>query len=171
MAESPTGGGLSGYVSGKTSGIELSEGVGKGLNVYDVIVGLRTSPIIEKPLAAAGGAGSEVEEDTGYADEGTADNGGEDPDGGGDREDDTLLLAGGSDERKVEFWAWTAARKVNKEHRAEKGGASNMVRVGGQPWALARALDMIIYRAQPISVSRTDGSAACCFSARHDSFV
>ena len=164
MAESPTGGGLSGYVSGKTSGIELSEGVGKGLNVYDVIVGLRTSPIIEKPLAAAGGTGGEVGEDTGYVDdtrdvdEGTADNGGEDSDGG-DREDGTLLLAGGSDEKRVEFWAWTAARKVNKEHRTEKGGASNMVGVGGQPWALARALDVIIYRAQPICLP--DGWVSC----------
>jgi hypothetical protein len=75
IAQSPTGGGLSGYVPGKTPGIELSEGVGKGSNVHDVIVGFRTFPSLEKPLVATGGtgevndAGNEVKEDPGYVDE------------------------------------------------------------------------------------------------------
>lgn len=59
MVESPTGGGSFGYVSGKIFGIELSDGVGMGLNVYDVIGGLRTLPIVKKPPDAAGGS-SEV---------------------------------------------------------------------------------------------------------------
>lgn len=71
-AGSPTGGGLSGQVSGKTPGIELSDGVGKGSKVYDVIVGLRTFPSFEKPLVARGGPRD--------VDEGSVD-GGEIPDG------------------------------------------------------------------------------------------
>ena len=83
--------------------------MGKGLNVYDVIVGLRTFPIIEKPLAATGCAGSEVEEDTGYV-------------------DDTGVVDEGMVDSEGEDWAWTAPRRVNKEHSA--GGARNMVEEG-----------------------------------------
>ena len=78
-------------------GIELSEGVGKGPNAYDVIVGTRTFPIAEKPLLAAGGldevndGGGKVEEDPGNVDEGSVDDE-ENWDGKGR---DPTLLAGG----------------------------------------------------------------------------
>jgi len=49
------------YQPSPTLGIELSEGVGKGSNVYDVIAGLRKFPIVEKLLIARGGL-SEVGE-------------------------------------------------------------------------------------------------------------
>jgi hypothetical protein len=99
-------------------GIELSEGVGRGLNVYDVIVGLRTLPIVEELPVATGGssevaddAGSEVNEDPRDVDEGSV-----------DKADNTTLLAGGSmaDQGKLELWASTVPRRVNKEHSVEK---------------------------------------------------
>lgn len=134
-------------------GIELSEGAGKGSNGYDVIVGLRTFPIVEKPLVATGGpsevddAGNEVKEDPGYVDEGSVDNDEENWDGGGEKEDDTTLLAGdsivGGDELKL--WAPTVPRRVIKEHRAEKEDTRNMVGEGREPWAMAIASDVVIY--------------------------
>ena len=80
MTGSPAGGGLSGRVSGKTPGIELSEGVGKGTKVYDVMVGLRTFPSLEKPLVSRGSpdvAGNEedpvdVDDEDNSDDEGAA---------------------------------------------------------------------------------------------------
>ena len=78
-------------------GIELSEGVGKGSNVYDVIVGTRTFPIAEKPLLAVGGPdevndeGGEVKGDPGNVDEGSV--GGEE--NWEDKGSDPTLLAGG----------------------------------------------------------------------------
>ena len=134
MAESPIGGGLAGYVSGKTSGIGLSEGVGKGTNVYDVITGLRTSPIVEKPPVATGGpsevgggADSEVEGNREDVNEDSVDSEEESLDGSRGREDATTLLGGGSDESKFGFWAATAPRMVSKEHSTENSGGRNMV--------------------------------------------
>ena len=78
-------------------GIGLSEGVGKGSNVYDVIVGTRTFPIVEKPLLMTGGpgevndGGGEGKGDPGKVDEGSG-GGDEDWDG---RWRDPALLAGG----------------------------------------------------------------------------
>jgi len=90
-------------------GIELSEGTGKGTNVHDVIAGLRTFPIVEKPPVATGGpdevndTGGEVSEYPRDVDEGSVGSE-EDPD---DKEDgsDTRLLAGGpmADGSELEF--------------------------------------------------------------------
>ena len=109
----------------------LSDGVGKGLNVYDVITGLRTFPIVEKPPLATGGpnevpdeAGSEVTEDPRAVDEGHVDS-----------EYDPMLLAGGpmADEGKLELCALTAPRRVNKEHSVEKEDARNIDGEGRWP--------------------------------------
>jgi hypothetical protein len=93
--------------------------------VYDVITGLSTSPIVEKPPVATGGP-SEVDGDRGDVNEGSVDSE-ENLDGSRGRKDDTTLLSGGSDESKLGFWAPTAPRRVNEEHSAEKGNARNMV--------------------------------------------
>jgi len=83
-------------------GIELSEGTGKGTNVHDVIAGLRTFPIVEKPPVATGGP-DEVND---TVDEGSVGSE-EDPDDKEDGEDgsDTRLLAGGpmADGSELEF--------------------------------------------------------------------
>ena len=108
-------------------GIGLSEGVGKGSNVHDVMTGLRTFPIVEYPLVATGGpgdvndGGSEVKEDPRYVDEGSVGSE-ENSDGNEDKEDDTLLPAGGpvADGDKLGLWASTLPRRVNKEHSVEK---------------------------------------------------
>ena len=109
-------------------GIGLSDGVGKGLKVYDVITGLRTFPIVEKPSLATGSpngvpddAGSEVMEGCRGVEEGQVDN-----------EDDTTLLAGGStsDEGKR---APTAPRRASKEHNVEKEDARNIGGEGRRP--------------------------------------
>jgi len=108
-------------------GIEVSEGAGKGSNVHDVIAGLRTFPIVEKPPVAVGGpdevneTGGEVNEYPRDVDEGSA--------GKEGREDDTMLLAGGpmADGNGLELWAFTLPRRVNKEHSVEKDDARNMV--------------------------------------------
>ena len=74
-------------------GIGLSEGAGKGLNVWGVTVGLRTFPIIEKPLVAAGGP-REVTDDGGSEDPGEVDKESVDDENGG-KEDGARVLAGG----------------------------------------------------------------------------
>ena len=134
MTESPGGGGLSGYVSGKTSGIGFSKGVGKGVNVYDVIVGLRTFPICEKPLAGkvSDDAGSEVKVPR-YVDEGSVDSE-EKPGGGRDEEGDTTLPGGGSTvgEGEFGFWAPTVPKRASKEYSTEKD-PRNMVGEGRRP--------------------------------------
>ena len=124
IARSSTDGGLSGYVSGKTLGIELSEGVGKGSNVHDVITGLRTFPIVEKPLVATGGFGEVDDVGSGVK---------EDPDGK-EAEEDVIVLR-----------ASTLPKRVNKEHNAEKEDTRNMVWEGRQSRTMARALNVIIY--------------------------
>jgi len=115
---------LYGYVSGKISGIGLSDGVGKGMKVYGVIAGLRTLPIVEKPPLATGSpnevpddTGSDVMEDPRDVDEGHVDS-----------EDDTTLLVGGStaDEGELELCAPTAPMSVSKEHSAEKEDSRNI---------------------------------------------
>jgi hypothetical protein len=118
--------------------------------VYDVITGLRTSPIVEKPPVAAGGpsevaggADSEVEGNREDVNEGSVDSV-ENLDGSRGREDDPTLLAGGSDENELRFWAATVPRRVNEEHSTEKGDARNMVGERGRPRAAARTLDAII---------------------------
>ena len=107
-------------------GIELSDGAGKGLKVYDVITGLRTFPIVEKPPVATGGS-SDVAE-------GTGNEVNEDPIDV-DSEDDTTLLAEGSttDEGQLELCAPTAPRRVNREHRVEKEDARNIDGEGRWP--------------------------------------
>jgi hypothetical protein len=84
-AGSSTGGGLFGQVSGKTPEIELSEGTGKGSNEYEVMVGLRTFPSLEKPLATRGGPRD--------VDEGSI--GGEENLDDREEEEETTLLVGG----------------------------------------------------------------------------
>jgi len=108
-------------------GIELSEGAGKGTNVHDVIAGLRTFPIVEKPPVATGGSG-EVNEYPGDVNEGSV--GSEENLGGKeDREDGTGLLAGSpmADGSELELWAPTLPRRVNKEHNVKRDDARNMV--------------------------------------------
>ena len=137
-------------------GIELSEGAGKGTNVHDVISGLRTFPIVEKPLVATGGpdevndTGGEVNEYPRDVDEGPVGSE-ENSDGKEDREDgpDTRLLAGGpmTDGSELELWAPTLPMRVNKEHSVEKDDARNMVGGATQSRTVTRALDVIIYAA------------------------
>lgn len=149
IARSPTGGGVSGQVSGKTPGIGLSEGEGKGLKAYDVMVGLRTFPSLEKPLVAGGGPRD--------VDEGSTDD--EENLDGREKEDETMLLAGGRrvEEGKVEFWASATSRRTNREHRAEKECHRNIFREGRRSWVMARTLAAIIYpRVRFIFVSRID---------------
>ena len=156
-------------------GIELSEGVGKGTNVRDVIVGLRTFPITEKPLVATGGpdevndVGGEVKEDPRDVGEGSVGSE-ENSDDEEDKEDGTMLLAGGLmvDENKSKLWASTLLRRVNREHSVEKEDARNMVGEGGQSRATARALDTIIYStivlvacSQLFIASRRDSPVQC----------
>ena len=118
--------------------------------MYDVITGLRTSPILEKlpvatggPSEVGGGADSEVEGNREDVNEGSVDSV-ENLDGSRGREDDPTLLAGGSDESELRFWAATAPRRVNEEHSAEKGDARNMVGERRRPLAAARMLDATI---------------------------
>ena len=135
-------------------GIGVSEGAGKGSNVHDVIAGLRTFPIVEKPPVATGGpdevndAGSEVDEYPRDVDDGSAGSE-ENVDGKEDREDGTELLAGGpmAGGSELEFWASTPPRRINKEHSVEKGDARNMVGEARQSRTVTRALDVIIYAA------------------------
>ena len=93
-------------------GIELSDGLGKGLNVYDIITGLRTFPSVEKSPVATGGS-SEVVDDTGSEVRVCPR---DDDEGPVDSEDDTTLLAGGStaDEGRLELCAPTVPRRVSK---------------------------------------------------------
>ena len=135
-------------------GIELSEGAGKGTNDHDVIAGLRTFPIVEKPPVATGGpgevndAGGEVNEYPGDVDEGSVGSE-ENLDGKEDREDGAGLLSGGptTDGSELEVWAPTLPKRVNKEHSVEKDDARNMVGGARQSRTVTRALDVIIYAA------------------------
>jgi len=161
-------------------GIELSEGVGKGSNVYDVIVGLRTFPILENPLVATGGpsevddADNEVKGDPGYVDEGSVDREEENWDSGGDKEDDTTLLAEGSmvGGGELKLWAPTLPRRVNKEHSAEKEDARNIVGEGRESWAMAMASDVVINASvKLIPVLIAWGQLAVASQQHHDSSV
>ena len=126
-------------------GIELSEGAGKGTNVHDVIAGLRTFPIVEKPPVATGGpgevndTGGEVNEYPRDVNEGSVGSE-ENLDGKEDREDGTGLLAGGpmADGSELELWAPTLPRRVNKEHRVERDDARNMVGEARQSQTVTR---------------------------------
>jgi len=118
-------------------GIELSDGVGKGSKVYDVITGMRTFPSVEKPPVATGGS-SEVADDTGSeVKEYPRDD--EEPrdvdEGPVDSEGDTTLLAGGStvDEDEFELCAPAVPRRVSKEHSVEKEDARNINGEGRWP--------------------------------------
>ena len=124
-------------------GIGLSKGAGKGSNVYDVIVGTRTLPIVEKPLPAACGpgavndGGSVGKEDPGDVDDGSS--GGEENWDGKGR--DPTLPAGGqvADERELRLRASRLPRMVNKEHSVERENARNMVGEEGRSRKKARA--------------------------------
>lgn len=95
--------------------------------MYDVMVGLRTFPSLEKPLVSRGSpdvAGNEdpvdVDNEENSDDEGVVVN-------------ETVLLGEGwvADESTLEFWASTVPRRVNKEHKAEKEGPRNIFKREG----------------------------------------
>lgn len=112
-----------------------------GTNAHDITIHLRTATGASSETCDAG---SEDREDLKDVEEGSV-NCGKNSDGKV-KKGDTMLFIGSMivDERKLELWACTLPRSVNKEHSAEKGDSRDMFREGGRSWAMERALDVIV---------------------------